>query len=78
MTVERLYVPSTSSALYCSHDVAQVYDRDPVRTQSLAAYVGAYLRQAEAVCGPQAFQMTYLSKADPAVLKQIQDELARA
>lgn len=57
--------------------IKQVYDRDPVRTIQLSAYVAAHLREAEAVCGTQAFQATYLSKADPTVLKQIQDELVR-
>lgn len=40
----------------------------------LNAYVAAHIREAEAITGPS-FQ-TYLSKADPTVLKQIQNELA--
>lgn len=51
-----------------------LYDRDPIRVAALNEYVGAQLRQAEAIAGPQ-FQ-AYLSTADPTVLKQIQDELA--
>jgi hypothetical protein len=57
--------------------VIQLYDRDPVRTVQLGAYVGAHLQQAESTCGAETFQINYLEKADPAVLKQIQDELAR-
>ncbi|TFK43406.1 armadillo-type protein [Crucibulum laeve] len=53
-----------------------VYDRDPVRTVQLSAFVGAHVREAEALCGPQAFQ-AYLSKADPTVLSQVQNELLR-
>lgn len=54
--------------------IQQLYDRDPIRVAALNEYVGAQLRQAEAIAGPQ-FQ-AYLSTADPTVLKQIQDELA--
>lgn len=43
----------------------------------LSSYVGSSLREAEATCGSQAFQATYLSKADPIVLKEIQKELSR-
>ncbi|TFK29370.1 ran binding protein 11 [Coprinopsis marcescibilis] len=50
-----------------------LYDRDPVRTVQLNAYVGAQLRDAEAAAGPS-FQL-YLKDADPTVMKQIQDEL---
>jgi hypothetical protein len=56
--------------------VIQVYDRDPVRTMQLGAHVAASLRQAESICGAEAFRVNYLGKADPATLKQIQDELA--
>ncbi|KAG6854857.1 hypothetical protein C0991_012047 [Blastosporella zonata] len=54
-----------------------VYDRDLVRTKHLGQYVGDHLRQAEAACGSATFQEKYLSKADPAVLRQIQAELTR-
>ncbi|KAJ7283929.1 armadillo-type protein [Mycena rebaudengoi] len=54
-----------------------VYDRDPVRTVQLTAYISAHLREAEAAVGPQAFQEKYLSQADPAVLGMIQDQLSR-
>ncbi|KAJ6628769.1 armadillo-type protein [Mycena sp. CBHHK59/15] len=54
-----------------------VYDRDPVRTMQLTAYIAAHLREAEAACGPQVFQDTYLSQADPAVLAMIQNQLSR-
>ncbi|RDB22808.1 Importin-11 [Hypsizygus marmoreus] len=55
-----------------------VYDKDPIRTMHLGTFVGTHLQEAEAACGPQAFQSLYLSKADPTVLQQIQVELARA
>ncbi|KAJ7498772.1 armadillo-type protein [Mycena latifolia] len=54
-----------------------VYDRDPVRTVQLSAYIATHLNEARATCGPQAFQDNYLSKADPAVLAMIQDQLSR-
>ncbi|KAJ7684034.1 ARM repeat-containing protein [Mycena rosella] len=54
-----------------------VYDRDPVRTYQLSAYIAKQLNEARATCGPQAFQDQYLSKADPAVLAMIQDQLSR-
>lgn len=44
----------------------------------LGQYVATHIREAEAACGPDAFQVQYLSKADPTVLQQIQVELARA
>ncbi|KAF9008940.1 armadillo-type protein [Cyathus striatus] len=53
-----------------------VYDRDPVRSTQLNGYVAAHIREAETACGPQVLQ-NYLSKTDPAVLKQIQDEVLR-
>ncbi|KDR83604.1 hypothetical protein GALMADRAFT_219426 [Galerina marginata CBS 339.88] len=53
-----------------------VYDRDPIRATSLIAFVGSQIREAESVCGPANFQI-YLNEADPTVLKQIQDVLAR-
>ncbi|KAG2013512.1 ran binding protein 11 [Coprinopsis cinerea AmutBmut pab1-1] len=51
-----------------------LYERDPVRSVHLNAYVATQLREAEATAGPS-FQQ-YLNDADPTVLKQIQDELA--
>ncbi|KAJ7129521.1 armadillo-type protein [Mycena epipterygia] len=54
-----------------------VYDRDPVRTVQLTEYIAAHLNEAQNSCGPQAFQEKYLSKADPAVLAMIQDQLSR-
>ncbi|KAJ6539488.1 armadillo-type protein [Mycena capillaripes] len=54
-----------------------VYDRDPIRTVQLSAYIAANLNEARSTCGPQAFQDNYLSKADPAVLAMIQDQLSR-
>ncbi|KAF7301791.1 Importin N-terminal domain-containing protein [Mycena indigotica] len=53
-----------------------LYDHDPVRTVKLTAYIAEKLNAAQTQCGPQAFQINYLSKADPAVLAQIQNELA--
>nr|GAT59975.1 predicted protein [Mycena chlorophos] len=54
-----------------------LYDTDPVRTVQLTVYIAANLNQASQKCGPQAFHENYLSKADPTVLAQIQQELAR-
>ncbi|KAJ7929923.1 armadillo-type protein [Mycena leptocephala] len=54
-----------------------VYDRDPVRTVQLTAYIATHLNEARSICGPQAFQDNYLAKADPAVLAMIQDQLSR-
>ncbi|KAI0092637.1 armadillo-type protein [Irpex rosettiformis] len=52
------------------------YENDPVRTTQLTAFVAAQLQQAEIACGGAAIlQQKYLAKADPAVMKQIQDEL---
>ncbi|KAJ7276541.1 armadillo-type protein [Mycena haematopus] len=54
-----------------------VYDRDPVRTVQLTEYIARHLNEARGIYGPQAFQDNYLSKADPAVLTTIQDQLSR-
>ncbi|KAJ7178998.1 armadillo-type protein [Mycena filopes] len=54
-----------------------VYDRDPIRTVQLTTFIAAYLNEARMKCGPQVFQDNYLSKADPAVLAMIQDQLSR-
>ncbi|KAF8165214.1 armadillo-type protein [Crassisporium funariophilum] len=53
-----------------------VYESDPIRVTQLLTFVGAQLREAESICGPGNFQV-YLSYTDPAVLKQLQDALAR-
>ncbi|KAH9482382.1 Importin-11 [Psilocybe cubensis] len=53
-----------------------VYDRDPIRVTQLVPFVGSQIREAEANCGPANFK-SYLDHADPTVLKQIQDALAR-
>ncbi|KAF8746019.1 hypothetical protein AX14_004306 [Amanita brunnescens Koide BX004] len=55
-----------------------IYDKDPVRTTPLSTFVANSLREAEAICGPMQFHSNYLAKADPTVLKQIQDEIANA
>ncbi|KAJ7781094.1 armadillo-type protein [Mycena metata] len=54
-----------------------VYERDPIRTVQLTAYIAAHLNEARMKCGPEVFQDSYLSKADPAVLAMIQDQLSR-
>ncbi|KAJ6486383.1 armadillo-type protein [Mycena vitilis] len=54
-----------------------IYERDPIRTVQLTTYIAAQLNEARSKCGPQAFQDNYLSKADPAVLAMIQDQLSR-
>lgn len=48
-----------------------------MRTTQLVTYVAARLHEAEMACGgPTALQSQWLAKADPTVLKQIQDALA--
>ncbi|KAK2466318.1 hypothetical protein APHAL10511_001960 [Amanita phalloides] len=54
-----------------------IYDKDPVRIAPLGSFVANSLREAEAICGPAQFHSNYLAKADPTVLKQIQDEVAK-
>ncbi|KAK7470477.1 hypothetical protein VKT23_001903 [Stygiomarasmius scandens] len=54
----------------------RVYDMDPVRTLKLSSFIRDRIQEAEAICGSQTFQQLYLSKADPTVLSQIQNELA--
>ena len=44
--------------------------------RELTAFIAAQLKQAEVICGGAAnLQQTYLAGVDPAVMKQIQDEL---
>ncbi|KDQ64644.1 hypothetical protein JAAARDRAFT_187954 [Jaapia argillacea MUCL 33604] len=51
-------------------------DNDPVRTVQLTSFIATRLQETEAaVGGGQVLQSTYLEKADPAVLKQIQSAL---
>jgi hypothetical protein len=51
----------------------QIFENDAVRTTRLATFVQARLAEAQiASGGPQVFQAQYLSKIDPAVLKQIE------
>ncbi|PCH41237.1 ARM repeat-containing protein [Wolfiporia cocos MD-104 SS10] len=53
-----------------------LFEDDPVRTTQLTEYIAARLQEAEvAVGGPANLQSLYLAKADPLVIKQIQDEL---
>jgi len=53
-----------------------IFDNDPVRTTQLTSFIQARLAEAQiASGGPQAFQTQYLSKIDPAVLKQIEAAL---
>jgi hypothetical protein len=52
-----------------------MYERDPIRCTPLNAYVAERLAEAEQVAGPAFGQ--YLEGADPAVLQQIQAELAK-
>ncbi|KAH8106154.1 ARM repeat-containing protein [Cristinia sonorae] len=51
------------------------YESDIVRTTQLTTYVRAAIQEAEMICGPAVFYEKYLSKIDPAVMKQIQKEL---
>ncbi|KAF8639750.1 hypothetical protein AX17_001012 [Amanita inopinata Kibby_2008] len=53
-----------------------IYENDPVRTMPLSVFVANRLQEVEAVCDPAVFQ-SYLAKADPTVLKQIQGELTK-
>ncbi|KXN86407.1 Importin-11 [Leucoagaricus sp. SymC.cos] len=53
-----------------------VYDSDPVRTIQLNKFVHEKLQEAERNSSPGAFK-AILDKADPIVLKQIQDEVFR-
>ncbi|KAF8663451.1 hypothetical protein AX16_001021 [Volvariella volvacea WC 439] len=55
-----------------------LYNNDPVRNVRITTFVAAQLRSTEARIGPHLFHENYLSKADPTVLKQLQDELARS
>ncbi|KAG1752648.1 ARM repeat-containing protein [Suillus paluster] len=50
-------------------------DNDPVRTIQLTNYVAAALQEAERTCGGVNIFNQYISKADPTLLKQLQDEL---
>ncbi|KAJ7765016.1 armadillo-type protein [Mycena maculata] len=59
------------------HRRKAVYDNDPVRTEKLSSYIAGRLNEAQGLCGAQAFHANYLSKADPAVLAMIQDQLIR-
>jgi hypothetical protein len=54
----------------------QTYDQDPVRTVQLNKYVAEKLQEAERNADPQIFRAV-LEKADPTVLKQIQNEIFR-
>ncbi|OAX44518.1 ARM repeat-containing protein [Rhizopogon vinicolor AM-OR11-026] len=50
-------------------------DNDPVRTIQLTNYVAAALQEAERTCGGVHIFNQYIGKADPILLKQVQDEL---
>ncbi|KAL7282456.1 hypothetical protein ACG7TL_003927 [Trametes sanguinea] len=53
-----------------------VFENDPVRTTPLTAFIAARLREAEAACGGGAeLHARYLAKAEPLLLKQINDAL---
>ncbi|KAM6495766.1 Armadillo-type fold [Amanita muscaria] len=55
-----------------------IYGTDPVRNMQLSAVVADALREAEGICGAAQFQSIYLTKADPTVLKQLQDEVMKS
>jgi len=55
-----------------------IYEEDPVRNAPLTSFVANSLREAEALCGPTQFQSIYLAKADPTVLAQIQNDVAKS
>ncbi|CAL1700530.1 unnamed protein product [Somion occarium] len=72
---EQLFVDFEGSLEFDRRKAA--YENDPVRTTQLVTYVAARLHEAEMACGgPTALQSQWLAKADPTVLKQIQDALA--
>jgi hypothetical protein len=50
-------------------------DNDPVRTTQLTNYVAAALQEAERTCGGIHIFNQYISKTDPTLLKQLQNEL---
>lgn len=50
-------------------------DNDPVRTTQLTNYVAAALQEAERTCGGAHIFNQYISKTDPTLLKQLQNEL---
>ncbi|KAI9000953.1 ARM repeat-containing protein [Trametes punicea] len=53
-----------------------VFENDPVRTTPLTGFIAARLREAEIACGGGAqLHAQYLSKAEPLLLKQINDAL---
>jgi hypothetical protein len=53
----------------------QFLNNDPVRTIQLTDYVAAALQEAERTCGGVHIFNQYINKADPILLKQVQDEL---
>jgi hypothetical protein len=53
----------------------QFLDNDPVRTMQLTNYVAAALQEAERACGGIHIFNQYISKTDPTLLKQLQNEL---
>ena len=54
----------------------QIYESDPVRTTQLTQYVDTKIGEAGVACGGAGvLQAQWLAKADPTVLKQIQDAL---
>ncbi|KAG1815549.1 ARM repeat-containing protein [Suillus subaureus] len=50
-------------------------DNDPVRTTQVTNYVAAALQEAERTCGGIHIFNQYISKTDPTLLKQLQNEL---
>jgi hypothetical protein len=64
-------------SLFLTHPTRtwQLLDNDPVRTTQLTNYVAAALQEAERTCGSIHIFNQYISKTDPTLLKQLQNEL---
>ena len=73
-TVSYSLNPHTAHDSHSVMSLQQVFETDPVRTTSLTGYIAERLREAEAACGG-GLQTRFLSKADPLLMKQIQDAL---
>jgi hypothetical protein len=54
----------------------QIYESDPVKTEKLTSYIAQRLQYTQNIYGVQRFQQDFLDKTDPAVFKQLQDELS--
>ena len=74
MTVVNKYVVMDLAKHFCWW-IAQIYEHDPVKTEKLTTYIAQRLQYAQNLYGAHQFQQDFLDETDPAVLKQLQDEL---